>query len=100
MKCRRPTLSSVAVRTDDLAAAATGQGLVDTDPRARARHERALRVLGPAAGDQRPVGPGVERPRVDRILEEPDRAIEERKVAATGMETRGRQDHVVALVIV
>ena len=36
-------------------------------------------------------------PRIDRVLEEPDRAVEEAEVAAAGMEARRRDREVVFL---
>src|SRR5262245_1361912 len=97
----RACASSVAVRADGLAAVAAGQGLVDADPGARARDEQRPRgLLGPAARDERAAGAGAQWPRVDCLLEEPHRAVEEGEVAAAGVEARSRHDHIITRVVV
>ena len=44
-------------------------------------------------GAGREPGLGIDGPRIDRVLEEPDRAVDEREVRAAGVEA-GRRQHV------
>src|SRR5262249_1952493 len=94
-------IASIGIGAECLAAIAAGERLVDADLGLRARDGRRIpSPLGPAAGDQRAVGAGIQWPRVDRLLEEVDRAVQEGEVAAAGVEARGCQDYVIALVMV
>ncbi len=77
---------SILAGADDLAAVAARELLVDAVLRPRGEDQVSIGV-GRAGGES---GRRVERPGVDRVLEEADRAVGEREVGAAGMVARRR----------
>src|SRR5262245_33012654 len=77
LKGKRRLLPSVALRADRLASIPARKRLIDPHLRARARDEPAQIIPGPSVREECPIRTGIERPRVDRVLEEPDRAVQE-----------------------
>src|SRR5262245_8974260 len=85
-KFLRDLISLVVI--DDLAAGAGGQGLVDAVPHPGGDVVYPPAVLGHV---QRIPGAWVERPSVDRLLDEPHRAVGEGEVGAAGVVARRRR---------
>src|SRR5947209_1305766 len=75
------TARSEGIRADDLAAIPGRELLIDPDAGSRRDRVRVVRVYHQAGG----LAGAIDRPGFDRVLEEPDRAVHEREVGATGV---------------
>src|SRR5262249_27844217 len=93
---------SIRVGAERLAAVAGAELLVDAEPAVgvQAPDDVAIGRVVPAGDEDTYRQAGArERPAVDRLLEEPDRAVAEGEVRAAGVEARGRQDERPGLVV-
>src|SRR6266404_720998 len=85
---------SIRVRADHLAAVDRAERLPNPDP--GPWREDPYRLV--ASHSERHSRTGVERPGVDRVLDEADRAVDERDVDPAGVEARDTVDERAALV--